>query len=92
MADSSTNDEAKPPSYQPLLRSSLYFKRRSDITEKEFSDHWSKVHASLTKERLVKYGVVGYTQVCLDSLLFGTRIGTTGGSKALWERQVAGLG
>ncbi len=62
-----SNLNAKQPSNQPLLRFSLYFKRRPDISEKEFNDHWSNVHAPLTKEWLVKYGIIRYTQVCTAS-------------------------
>ena len=62
MSESSPSSDAQRPSDQPLLRVSLFFKRRPDISEKQFNDHWSNIHAPLTKEWLVRHGVVKYTQ------------------------------
>ena len=80
MSSLPSESTAEAPSPQHLLRFSLYIKRRVDITEREFNDHWSNVHAPLVKEWLMRHGIVRYAQVSSQSLLVSSYIDSRRGS------------
>jgi hypothetical protein len=42
-----------------------FIKRRPDLTEEQFYEHWEKVHGPLVAPWAVKHGFVSYSQVCM---------------------------
>ncbi|EAW16914.1 EthD domain-containing protein [Aspergillus fischeri NRRL 181] len=45
------------------LRVTMFAFKKDEISEEEFHNHWSKVHAPIVAEFLAKAGVIKYTQV-----------------------------
>lgn len=41
----------------------ILFRKKADVSEAEFHEHWSTYHAGIAVETLLEYGIVGYTQV-----------------------------
>jgi hypothetical protein len=52
-------------SQQPVCSIS-FLKKRADISHEEFYYHWENVHGPLVKPWMEKYGILSYTQVCLQ--------------------------
>ena len=48
---------------QRLTKVNMFLKRRSEITEEEFHEHWSKSHGPLVSSWLQRLGVIQYEQV-----------------------------
>lgn len=46
------------------LRVTMFAFKKDELSEEEFHNHWSKVHAPIVAEFLAKAGVIKYTQVC----------------------------
>ncbi|KAL2838993.1 hypothetical protein BJY01DRAFT_250731 [Aspergillus pseudoustus] len=44
------------------LRVTMFAFKKDEISEEEFHNHWSKVHAPIVAEFLAKAGVIRYTQ------------------------------
>jgi hypothetical protein len=44
-------------------RGTTFFKKKADISEKQFYDHWENVHGPLVALWAIKHGVPGYVQV-----------------------------
>lgn len=45
------------------LRITMFAFKKDEISEEQFHNHWSKVHAPIVAEFLAKAGVIKYTQV-----------------------------
>ena len=54
---------------KPVMRFTVFAKRRDDLTPEQFYEHWEKVHAPLTAPWLVKHKVLAYSQVPLKPQL-----------------------
>jgi hypothetical protein len=48
-----------------VYRITVFFKKRPDLTEQQFSDHWRNVHGPLVIPWALHHGVLGYVQVQL---------------------------
>jgi len=54
-------------SYDGPIRTIGFLKRRQDLTEEQFYEHWEKKHAPLVAPWLLRNGVTAYTQVHTSS-------------------------
>lgn len=46
-----------------IYRITTFFRRRPDISEEQFYDHWGRIHGPLCVPWALHYGILEYTQV-----------------------------
>jgi len=49
--------------YKGPLLVQIYFRKKKDISEEEFHEHWASDHANIALDGLIEHGIINYTQV-----------------------------